>query len=262
MSRGRDKFIDDRISISEEIEDQSESRVLTGGKIVLAMPILYHVEPETFDSVMIATSRFGREHVRFMSEKRTLVHEGRNRLVHRFLHAADADYILFLDGDMLFPCGHAPYFNKAAGQIYPARICEMNFIERMLSHGPEYAVIGGTYFDRVVGRDIQCSRGVGNHAEANFTDRYHRGEITGISEVLWTATGCMRIHRNVFETIAKNIKRFPEIDPVLGNRIGFFHPARTGIGEDVSFCARARACGFKIWQDWDLRCLHKGVKFH
>jgi GT2 family glycosyltransferase len=73
----------------------------------------------------------------------------------------------------------------------------------------------------------------------------------------------MRIHRSVFETIKKNVAKFPEISPVKeGGRWGFFTPNRVGLGEDVAFCHRARMCGIKVWQDYDLRLLHKAHHFN
>lgn len=237
------------------------SPLFDGAQVIICMAVLYHVEPEAFESIAIAMSRFGRDKVRFMAQEKTCVWESRNRLAHRFL-ATDAEWMLFIDADMGIPCGNATYFNQRFRVQLPDHIAGVNAIEKMLSYPNNWPVIGASYFDRQIGKQLQCSRGCGNYAEAGFNDRFRRGEITGISEVLWTATGGMRIHRSVFETIKANAKKFPESVPVKeGGIFGFFTPHRVGMGEDVAFCARARMVGYKIYQDFDLRFMHKSHIF-
>jgi hypothetical protein len=234
------------------------SPMFDGAKAILCVAVYMHVEPECFESLTIAMSRFGREQVRFMSQEKTLIHESRNRLAHRFLET-DSDWMIFIDADMAIPCGNATYFNQRFRQNLPERIAGVNSIQRLLSHPSSMGIVGATYFDRQFGTQIQCSRGCGSQAEPGFNDRYRRGEITGVHEVLWTATGGMRIHRSVFDAIKKNKDKFPEILPIKEGGIwGFFTPNRVGLGEDVAFCYRTRLSGIKVWQDFDLRFLHKG----
>jgi hypothetical protein len=237
------------------------SPLFDGAQAIICMAVLYHVEPEAFESIAIAMSKFGRDKLRFMAQEKTVVHESRNRLAHRFLET-DAEYLIFIDADMVIPCGNATYFNKRCMVQLPDHIAGMNALERLLSHPSSMGIVGASYFDRQVGKQLQCSRGCGNYAEAGFNDRYRRGDITGVGEVLWTATGGMRIHRRVFEAILEQKEKFPEAIPVKGKIFGFFTPHRVGLGEDVAMCARARMAGFKIWQDYDLRFLHKGRIFH
>lgn len=232
-----------------------------GATMILCAAVLYQVEPEMFESVFSAAFRFSRQKVRFMSVEKTVVHEARNRLAYRFLNT-DATYLQFIDQDILYPCGSAAYFNRRGKKNLPEWQAGLNFIERMMAHSASYGVIGGSYFDRVKGTDLQCSRGCGQYAEAGFNESYRSGQVRGIGEVLWTATGAMRIHRKVFEVMREEgPKIFPEIVPGKGDIYGFFTPVRVGAGEDVSFCYRARRLGFKIWQDYDLRVLHKGTDF-
>jgi hypothetical protein len=229
-----------------------------GALAIVCMPVLYHVEPESFESITIAMSKFGREKLRFMAQEKTCVWESRNLLAQRFLRT-DAEWMIFIDGDMFIPSGNADYFNSRARVKFPNHIAGLNFFERMLTHPNTYRVLGASYFDRMFGNQLQCSRGCGSSAEVGFNERYKRGEYSGVGEVLWTATGGMRIHRSVFEQIQKHKAKFPEMVPHKeGFRWGFFNPMKVGMGEDVAFCARARASGFKIWQDYDLRILHKG----
>lgn len=238
------------------------SPLYDGAQAIICMPVLYHVEPETFESITIAMSKYGREKVRFMAQEKTVVHESRNRLAYRFL-ATDAEWMITADGDMGYPCGDAYYFRQRFRNQIPEHVAGMNFIERILLHEPEKLIVGGSYFDRQIGTQLQNSRGCGSRAEIGFNDRFRAGEYYGVHEVLWTATGLMRIHRSVFEAMKKHAEqKFPEIIPVAGRSVwGFFTPVRAGMGEDVAFCARARALGIKIWWDAELRAMHKGHCF-
>lgn len=240
--------------------------VFDGAKAILCCPVFDRVEPENFESLSIAMSRFGRQHLRFMAHEKTCVWDARNHLARRFL-ATDAEYLIFVDNDMLVPCGSAAYFNERGRKFGPERIPDaqagLNFIARMLSHPPELGIVGASYLDRQVGTQIQCSRGCGTASEIGFNERYLRGEIRNVGEVIWTATGGMRIHRSAFELIKSHKGKFPEILPIKeGGRWGFFTPNRVGLGEDVAFCHRYRMCGGKVWQDFDLRILHKAHHFN
>lgn len=233
--------------------------VFDGAKAILCCAVFDRVEPENFESLSIAMSKYGRKQLRWMAQEKTTVWVSRELLAKRFL-ATDATYLIFVDNDMLVPCGNAYYFNTRGRQDppLPDRIAGLNFFDRILSHPPEMGIVGASYKDRQVGKEFQCSRGCGTNSEAGFNKQMERCELTGTGEVLWTATGGMRIHRSVFETIMKNKGKFPEIEPIkVGGRWGFFTPNRVGLGEDVAFCHRARQCGIKVWQDFDLRLLHK-----
>ena len=253
---------EEQLTYGEEAPEIAHDPVFDGAKAIVCCAVYMHVEPEAFESIVIAMSKFGREKLRFMAQEKTCVWDSRNHLARRFLET-DADYMIFIDADHLIPCGSGGYFNARGRVSYPDKIAGINFFERMLSHPPEMGVVGASYYDRQIGKQIQCSRGCGSQAEIGFNDRFRRGEITGTGEVLWTATGGMRIHRSVLEAIMKNKAQFPEIQPIKeGGRWGFFTPNRVGLGEDVAFCYRARKCGIKIWQDYDLRMLHKAHHFN
>lgn len=79
--------------------------------------------------------------------------------------------------------------------------------------------------------------------------------------------GFMRVKRVVFE---KMIQKWPEEYYYAGesqtddNRMyDFFPSGRVGhqfVGEDISFCQRAQACGFDIWAVQDVPLTHTGPK--
>jgi hypothetical protein len=61
----------------------------------------------------------------------------------------------------------------------------------------------------------------------------------------------MLVHRRVFEDIAKT---YPDID---GN---FFHPIDGKVGEDISFCIRAKKSGHPTFCDLAVPTFHVGYK--
>lgn len=232
------------------------------GYAVLAMPIMYHVEPETFGSLWIAASHYSREKLRYIHEERTCVWEARNRLATRFLEDFDPKVytdLIMVDSDMVVPCGNPGWFKRIVQQDLPDVWTAKNFFDQILSHDSNVGIVGAAYFDRRYGRQIQCYRG---HHEVGFNERFLRREYSGLLIDTWVATGGMRIKRWALEQMIKEAPRmFPEIIP--NERVkhwGFFTPNRVGVGEDVSFCLRAGAVGIKSYVDADLRLMHKGSK--
>lgn len=230
-------------------------------KAVLAMPFGKGVVvTKTFFSLWCAAARYGRDQLRFIKQERTLPDEGRSRLVREFREDfPDCEYIIMADDDMLYPFGNWTKFNAEGHVALHQRYGSLNFFDRLLSHPARFDIIGGAYFDRKLGGQLQCAFGVGTHEKPHFNTEFKAGKIRGIIEMPWVATGAIRIHRSVFDRIEAEISKFPEIMPRPGSKapLGFFVKNKAGEGEDLSFCARAKSVGCRIFLDADLRCLHK-----
>jgi len=251
--------------MNEEILTAPVTSIDTGAKAVVLIPVMYHTEPEMEETLAACVSKFGRDKVRRRSITRTTIWTARDILAHAFLTEYDAEYAIFIDGDQVLPTGAKDGLITRVRSQTPIRPDQamFNFIERMLNHDPKYGVIGAAYFDRQNGVSLQVSMGVGAYEVNGFNDRYRKGQVRGIMNCEWVATGGMRIHRRVFAKIKANSARFPEIVPSDPARPwGYFTPNRVNLGEDVAFCARANLSGEKIWFDADLRILHKAVIFN
>lgn len=156
----------------------------------------------------------------------SLVYTARDNLA-RLVISKDADAILFLDSDMIFP---------------------PDTLERMIAHveaGRE--IVSGLYFMRrapfgpVLFDQLDQDDGTGeitHHKLTTLPESREPFEVAGIG------MGCAIITKGVL------------LD-VLLNQGAWFAPYN-GVGEDVAFCVRARACGHKIWCDPTLSLGHVG----
>jgi hypothetical protein len=159
----------------------------------------------------------------------------RNKFVQDFLDGPGTD-LFFLDDDIGWPAPKAVEF---------------------LSRGEP--IIAGIYPKRTDETDW----GVGLLANAETGDLIMDQGLVAAS---FAATGFMRIKREVLETLAKDAKRFMDIE--VGGKVSDYPLIfESGLdadgwwcGEDVSFCRKARAAGYDIWVDPDIPFRHRGGK--
>lgn len=152
----------------------------------------------------------------------SLVYDSRNKLAERAINS-DADYVMWLDSDMTF---------------VPDTLDMM--IDTLKSNN--YEILTGMYFRRrppftpTLFRELRIT----NHG----TVTAEFDEIPdSIFEVQGCGFGCVLMNRNVLWN-------------VFCQNGGMFAPIN-GVGEDLSFCWRARQCGYKIWCDPSIALGHE-----
>ena len=152
---------------------------------------------------------------------------GRNHLVESFL-ATDAEWLFMVDDDMSF---------------------DGNVLERFLEVAdPERApIVGGLAFG--TGRDGMFPTMFRVHPEWKVPTRIDQWPLGETVEVDATGAACLFIHRSVFERMAEEYSEpwqwFQETT-LNGN----------SVGEDMTFCLRARSLGFPIVVDTSIRFGH------
>ncbi len=158
--------------------------------------------------------------------------KARNELVADFMDMPEATDLLFIDADTVFP----------AQNLY--RIVEMS-----------------------AGKDIVC--GVVPQKKEQTTFRVHIKEphVTedGLLEVERVGTAFMLIRRHVIEELNNHYPIAFNSDTKRNHTVLFdFQATAEGyVGEDYTFCDRAREHGFRIWVDPLLAFDHIGTKaFH
>jgi len=130
--------------------------------------------------------------------------------------AKGSDYLLFLDSDMTFPS---------------------DLIQRLLDHKKD--VVCGLYYSRGYPHDPMTMR------LWNKDEYYRSPPKGGLMEVDATGGGCMLINMKVIDKID-----FPWFD------FSAYMGTRKSFSEDVWFCRKLKAAGYKIYVDTDLECGH------
>jgi hypothetical protein len=211
-----------------------------------------------------------------------IVHS-RNKLADGFLRTK-MEWMLTIDDDMVVPFGNAPLFNSFTSFNLPESYAGLNVIDRLLSHGK--TLVGALYFGR-------WKHGKGVYGEGSDPQelKYAKsGPHNVCKPTRWVGTGCMLIHRSVFEDIEK---KFPHLsrgadgkggqwftssehdlriaaekavtqDPVVGMATIKAALAMSkrhsslGMGEDVQFCVRATQAGHQPHVDMGCWAGHIG----
>lgn len=102
---------------------------------------------------------------------------------------------------------------------------------------------------------------------ADDTEKVIFGEVGGLIEIKWAGTGFLYTKRCVYEDIINKLK-IPEVAlGTVGPAYPFFMPftipgngdgVHLYLGDDTSFCERARMCGYRIYADTTIRLQHIG----
>lgn len=153
----------------------------------------------------------------------------RNEIVERALKLPNLDWLWWIDTDMVFP---------------------PDTLERLIetAHPEKRPIVGGLCF----------SLQNGNRARPTIYQIRADGRVgvqwdyppNTLVEVDATGTGCLLVHRSVFEAMAgKHNAAFPWfMESALGD---------LPIGEDITFCLRARTLGFPIFVDTRVKVGHE-----
>jgi hypothetical protein len=80
--------------------------------------------------------------------------------------------------------------------------------------------------------------------------------------ILRVGTGFMLVRRNVVEHLAEKAERYVGQDGIgqVANVFEFTLKDGKFVGEDYSFCDKARAEGFKVWIDVEISLPHIGTE--
>jgi hypothetical protein len=179
-----------------------------------------------------------------------MIARSRNHLTRRFLRDTECQWSLWLDDDMAFPWGDGNEFNYRTGMKLPDAFASLVTPKRLVSW--EKTIVAGCYWDR--------------HGQNTLTIGSNRAIMVrpphnSIVPITYSGTGCLLVHRQVYEDIAK---MFPETydQNAPGNECGFFTPRQTEsgrmMGEDESFGWRALQAGHQTFLDMGLICGHYG----
>lgn len=229
--------------------------------LIILMPSYKETNPYTAFSVFaLHAAHMGK--VGIDMEVRTMVHKARNRLLTRFMRIPHKpQWALFIDDDMIIPCGKAAMMRERFNMQGPDSILSVDAIKQLTSRGK--TLIGGLYFGRGKNAPAMYAEAL-NKANMDVYKRENADAQTAPKDVVkktyGVATGCMLIHRSCVEAIER---KFPEIvskDPRKDN--GYFTPQDHLEGEDMAFCRRAAAAGHPAYVDYSVVCGHLGQRIY
>lgn len=167
-------------------------------RVMLVCPWLKHVHPVT--AFCVAQLADKRRTSMMLNYGDAFVAHSRNTCADLFLKS-DLEYMLTVDDDMLLPFGNSKFFNAYMGYDIPEPFCSYNVLDRLMSH--KKTLIGALYFGR--SKTINWPL----YGEGKAEIEYARGApYDCIKQTRWVGTGCLLIHRSVFEDIEK---RFPHL---------------------------------------------------
>lgn len=224
-----------------------------GQRLAICMNTNRAVDWRTTQSIV---KLFDSTKMRLMIQPTNFLIRGRNQLAWSFLQT-DCEWALWVDDDVVLPCGDAGWFQRAINAPqFPVAYAGLNTVYRLLAAGK--TLVGGCYFARDMGGRAQFKEALVN-AEV---DRYiHTGPQASVIKTEWMAAGCMLVHRSVFTDIANqgHANRVSDAhEKHLRYRYGFFDPLEEGLGEDSSFCYRAKKAGHQSYIDLAVMPGHVG----
>lgn len=190
-------------------------------KILVAVPSMDSVAAG-FAQSLATLNKFGQCSVSFICG--SLIYDARNKLAAQAMKM-EADYVMWFDSDMIFS---------------PDTMIKL--FKTMEEHG-DAGLVSGLYFRRshpYTPVAFQTFDIVDDKAE--FTN--YEGELVGVHEVGGVGFGCVLVKADVlFECFAQYGDCFSPIAKV---------------GEDLSFCWRAKQLGYKTYLNCDVKCGHVG----
>jgi hypothetical protein len=221
-----------------------------GRDIFVGFPCYKTTNPVTAFALLAMALDFGKDKIRFdMSIGDAMIYHSRNKIAQKFLET-DAKWLLMIDDDII-PCIGRPHWMRStvsSARTLPDAPLQRHVLQRLIGSGK--TLIGGAYFGRQEGAPLMCSdRSLETKARA------YQDEVATVD---WVATGCMLVHRKVFQDIEE---KYPELkSPIANGEFDFFHPINSATGEDVSFCKRAKEAGHQPHIDLGLPVFHVGYK--
>lgn len=152
----------------------------------------------------------------------SLIYNSRNNLATMAIQK-EVDYVLWLDSDMIFP---------------------PDVLKKMLEDRDKGDIITGIYYRRVSPFKPVLFSKLSIDDKGCYWEGYDDYPTDRLFDIEGCGFGCVLTPTNVFLNV---IAKFDNMFAPIG-----------GVGEDLSFCWRARECGYKIIADPRIQCGHVG----
>jgi FkbM family methyltransferase len=207
-------------TVLEKSAPASKSVTTMAKKILVAIPTARNIEAETFKSIYDLEVPDGYR-VDFQYFYGYNIDQVRNLIADWVVRGYD--YLFSVDSDIAFP---------------------PDTLKRLLAHNVD--MVSGLYIQRKPGQHtLEVYEHNGQGGVSNIP--YGKIKGRGLVEIASSGFGCVLVRGEVMRAIPyPHFKYHSAIDH------------RNTISEDVDFCKKALAQGFKIWADTDIQCRHIG----
>lgn len=208
--------------MNDTVVGQLDAVTLFKKKVLIVSPWYKTVTAPTAYSV--AQLRDRRRTSTFLNYGDAFIVHMRNRAGDLFLKS-ECEYMLTIDDDMVVPFGNAEWFNGHTGFNLPEPFSKFNALDRLMSHGR--TLVGALYWGRHKNSKPVFNEG----AQKAVADYVAAGPRDELLPTKWVGTGCMLIHRSVFEDIEK---KFPNLARGADKMNGqWFSPSEHQLISDV-----------------------------
>ena len=188
-------------------------------KVLLGMPCVHEIPTKTVIS-LLQTVQIGKAEPMIVDG--SLVYDARDAIAKAAIDNG-YDYVLYVDSDMVFSADD---------------------LNRLLSHDTD--ICSGLYVTRRGENKNVCYSKVITRRRFPYRqpELIHDTKASGYAPVAAVGFGFCLIKCSVLKSMFKRYK-------------SLFEP-KWGVGEDISFCIRARKCGYKVFADRDVNIGHIG----
>lgn len=230
----------------------------SGENLVILLPTYRSVNPRTAYCINVLMKKYHGK-VTLYTKDYTGIIQSRNILATQFVKYTKAEWCLFIDDDMVVPVGSSAITNGKWDAKIPEYFANMDIISRLLSHKVD--IVSALCCQRTPERKATYHKALVMPDEAVYARNTPKDELRDAGNYVGMAATL--IHRRVFEAIEE---RFPDIVPTrASDPFMYFTPNNTiksMASEDISFCLRAKACGFKIHVDLGCVVGHEGMHIY
>jgi GT2 family glycosyltransferase len=165
------------------------------------------------------------------------IDDNRNALVQKFLKHTQSKYLLFLDTDIEFT-------PQTIYRLYD------------LAEAGKLPILSAMYVSHIIDgklRPVWFVKGPESHGGVQNIGQFNSNSLC---ELAACGMGCCLIRRDVFETLATHPDHQKDGWTWFGREGFLLKGTPAHLGEDVSFCLRARTMGFKTWGHSGIRVKH------
>lgn len=188
-------------------------------KILIAVPCMDQVPSQFCQSLAVLTKV---EDCAIAFQMGSLIYTSRNNLASMAVQKG-VDYVLWLDSDMIFP---------------------NDVLKKLLEDREKGDIITGIYYRRVQPFKPVLFSKLNIDEKGCEWEGYDDYPEEDLFEIEGCGFGCVLTPTNIFLDV---MAKFGDMFAPIG-----------GVGEDLSFCWRARKCGYRIFADPRIQCGHVG----